>query len=294
MSFSVSDPAEAFDVRWLRRRFRDLPRRRGRGGFKDPGGRWYSSWMSFCDEVGHGRPGGLGGSFGLWRSTGSQAVRQCLHCSLFRQYPRLGLPCLNAWDLPKAYDASPWKTDLRPPGKNWLVQSGQVAGTQPGRVPYAIPMPPPNRTGTLHAGPGDHARDRGPDDPVSKCIKAVHGRLDPGHGPCRHLTQVKVEEWPHQEGMRSAQRAWPREVSSPKSWRSPKSPNIIQQPGARRWVYVVRLVAQRHTFDDAQRHRNKVFGMMFEDGIIERGYRVVNWDPHPDHAGRRGESGLVS
>ena len=37
---------------------------------------------------------------------------------------------------------------------------------------------------------------------------------------------------------------------------------------------------ERYTFDEARNAAvNEMFKMMFEDGIIERGYRLVNWDP---------------
>ncbi len=183
-------------------------------------------------------------------------------------------------DLPKAYDAS-------------LVEDGIYAAWEASGVfdpdklpernqkgaPYCIVMPPPNRTGTLHMG---HAVMLAVEDAMIR-FERMRGKRTlwiPGTDHAAIATQVKVEQMLIKEGIKDPRKELGREEFL-------KRVVAFADDSAKTIRNQVRKMGSSCDWDrecytlDAERNRavNEVFKMMVEDGLIERGYRVVNWDP---------------
>ena len=198
---------------------------------------------------------------------------------LFRQYPRLS-SMSERMDLPKAYDASAVEDGIYAAWEKagWFNPDKLPERNQAG-VPYAILMPPPNRTGTLHMG---HATMLAIEDLMIR-FQRMRGKRTlwiPGTDHAAIATQVKVEQLLIKKGMKDPRKELGREkfLAEVVAF-AEESKNIINNQ-VRKMGSSCDWSRERYTFDDARNAAvNKVFGMMFEDGIIERGYRVVNWDP---------------
>ncbi len=145
--------------------------------------------------------------------------------------------------------------------------------------PYCIMMPPPNRTGTLHMG---HATMLAIQDVLIRFYR-LRGRKTwwiPGTDHAAISTQVKVEQLLIKGGMKDPRRELGREAFLEKV-------RAFAEDSANTIRHQTRLMGsscdwsnERYTLDEPRnRAVNQVFKMMFEDGIIERGYRIVNWDP---------------
>ncbi len=183
-------------------------------------------------------------------------------------------------DLPKAYDAS-----LVEDG---IYQAWEASGVfnpdnlpernQAGK-PYCIMMPPPNRTGTLHVG---HATMLAIEDLLIRFHRMQGDRTlwIPGTDHAAIATQVKVEQVLIKGGMKDPRNELGREKFLEKVVEfAEESKNTINKQ-VRKMGSSCDWSRERYTLDaDRNRAVNEMFRMMFEDAIIERGYRLVNWDP---------------
>jgi valyl-tRNA synthetase len=186
----------------------------------------------------------------------------------------------NMQDFPKNYASQAVEEGLY---KCWEEAGVFTPDRLPDRnkkgEPYCIMMPPPNRTGTLHMG---HATMLAVQDVLIR-FHRLRGRKTwwiPGTDHAAISTQVKVEQILIKEGMKDPRRELGREGFLEKVREfAEKSANTIR--------YQTRMMGsscdwsnERYTLDEPRnRAVNEVFKLMFEDGIIERGYRIVNWDP---------------
>ena len=186
-------------------------------------------------------------------------------------------------DLPKAYDASAVEDALY---KEWEASGvfnpdelvKKDARYKEG-AHYCITMPPPNRTGTLHMG---HASMLAIEDILTRFhrMKGEKSLWIPGTDHAAIATQVKVEQLLIKEGMKDPRKELGREkfLERVVSFADDSANTIRNQ--VRKMGSSCDWSRERYTFDaDRNRAVNEVFKMMTEDGLIERGYRVVNWDP---------------
>jgi valyl-tRNA synthetase len=183
-------------------------------------------------------------------------------------------------DLPKAYDASSVEEKIY---ANW-EQSGvfnpdQLPERNQAGDPYCIMMPPPNRTGTLHMG---HASMLAIEDLLIR-FHRMQGRRTlwvPGTDHAAIATQVKVEQLLMKQGMKNPREELGREKFLEEVVKfAEESKNTINKQ-VRKMGCSCDWSRERYTLDaDRNRAVNEMFKMMFEDGIIEQGYRIVNWDP---------------
>ncbi|MCI0479496.1 valine--tRNA ligase, partial [Candidatus Uhrbacteria bacterium] len=186
-------------------------------------------------------------------------------------------------DLPKAYDAASVEAEIF---KGW-ESSGAF---DPDRLealdlrfkdaePYCIALPPPNRTGTLHLG---HAVMLAIEDLLIR-FHRMSGKKAywvPGTDHAAISTQVKVEQMLISQGMKDPRRELGRDafLAKVREFAQTSRDTIVGQCKA----MGASMDWSRETYTlDEQRNRavNEVFRMMHEDGLIERGFRVVNWDP---------------
>ncbi len=145
--------------------------------------------------------------------------------------------------------------------------------------PYCIVMPPPNRTGTLHMG---HATMLAIEDLMIR-FQRMRGKKTlwiPGTDHAAIATQVKVEQLLVKQGMKDPRTELGREkfLDKVKEFAEESGRTINNQ--VRKMGSSCDWSRERYTFDEARNASvNEMFKMMFDDGIIERGYRLVNWDP---------------
>ena len=183
-------------------------------------------------------------------------------------------------DLPKAYDASSVEEKIY---ANW-EQSGvfnpdQLPERNQAGDPYCIMMPPPNRTGTLHMG---HTSMLAIEDLLIR-FHRMQGKRTlwvPGTDHAAIATQVKVEQLLIKQGMKNPREELGRETFLEEVVKfAEESKNTINKQ-VRKMGCSCDWSRERYTLDaDRNRAVNEMFKMMFEDGIIEQGYRIVNWDP---------------
>ena len=154
--------------------------------------------------------------------------------------------------------------------ENHFAPSGQGA-------PYCIMIPPPNVTGTLHMG---HAFQ----DTIMDVLTRYHRMSgnntlwQPGTDHAGIATQMVVERQLNAEGKtrhdlgREAfvQRVW--------DWKHESGGTITQQ--LRRMGASVDWSRERFTMDDGLSSAvREVFVRLFDEDLIYRGKRLVNWDP---------------
>lgn len=183
-------------------------------------------------------------------------------------------------ELPKAYDASAVE--------DAIYAAWEASGAfNPDQLPdrnqkgesFCIMMPPPNRTGTLHMG---HAQRMSIQDLMIR-FERMRGKRAlwvPGTDHAAIATQVKVEQLLIKEGYKDPRKELGREAFLERviDFADKSRDTIVNQ--ARKMGSSCDWTRERYTFDDERNLAvNTIFGMMFEDGLIERGFRVVNWDP---------------
>ncbi|MEK7606656.1 MAG: valine--tRNA ligase [Patescibacteria group bacterium] len=145
--------------------------------------------------------------------------------------------------------------------------------------PYCIMMPPPNRTGTLHMG---HAMGMAVQDLLIR-FERMRGKKTlwvPGTDHAAIATQVKVEQILIKEGMKDPRKELGREKFLERVIDFAEKSRNTMVSQTRKMGSSCDWSRERYTFD-AERNRAvyELFKMMYEDGLIERGYRIVNWDP---------------
>ena len=160
--------------------------------------------------------------------------------------------------------------------QQWLDKEYFKAGDLT-KKPYSIVIPPPNVTGILHIG---HAWDNTLQDIISryKRMRGYDMLYLPGMDHAGIATQAKVDARLKGEGIsrydigreKFLERAW--------QWKEEYASTIRKQ-----WAKLGNSLdysRERFTMDDgfnaAVRH---VFVSLYNEGLIYRGWRIINWDP---------------
>ncbi|MCR9271227.1 MAG: valine--tRNA ligase [Hyphomonadaceae bacterium] len=145
--------------------------------------------------------------------------------------------------------------------------------------PYAIMIPPPNVTGSLHMG---HALNNTIQDILCRFerMRGKNVRWQPGMDHAGIATQMVVERQLAASGNQD-RRSMGREAFIDKvwEWKEESGGTILNQ--------LKRLGAScdwentKFTLDEEMnRAVNKVFVDLYNEGLIYRAKRLVNWDPH--------------
>jgi valyl-tRNA synthetase len=144
-------------------------------------------------------------------------------------------------------------------------------------APYCIVIPPPNVTGTLHMG---HALQ----DTIMDALTRYHrmrGRRtlwQPGTDHAGIATQMVVERLLEREGTSRAKLGRERFLERVWQWKERSGNTISQQ--LRRLGASVDWSRDRFTMDEGLSHAvTEVFVRLYDEGLIYRGKRLVNWDP---------------
>ena len=175
--------------------------------------------------------------------------------------------------LDKAYEPKKYEDDIY---KRWEESGFFNPDTYEG-VPYAIMMPPPNVTGVLHLG---HALENTLLDTMAR-YQRMQGKkvlLIPGTDHAALPTQAKVEKLLMKEGIKNPRQELGREklVEKIKAFAEDSKSTILGQ--IRKMGTSCDWSRLAYTFDaDRNKAVNEMFYRMYNDGLIYRGYRVVNW-----------------
>ncbi|MCA9384444.1 MAG: valine--tRNA ligase [Candidatus Magasanikbacteria bacterium] len=182
--------------------------------------------------------------------------------------------------FPKAYQANEVEDQLN---ELWAKSGYYNPDLLPDRnqagEPYCIVMPPPNRTGTLHMG---HATMLAIQDTLMR-FERMRGKKTlwvPGTDHAAIATQVKVEQLLMKEGFKDPRKELGREKFLERVVAfADDSANTIRTQ-VKKMGSSCDWSREAYTFDEERNAAvNKIFLSMYEDGLIERGFRIVNWDP---------------
>ncbi len=159
---------------------------------------------------------------------------------------------------------------------HWVKQGYFTAGDK-SKEPFTIVIPPPNVTGILHIG---HAWDNALQDIISryKKMRGYDMLYLPGMDHAGIATQARVDARLKSEGIsrydigreKFLERAW--------EWKEEYAATIRKQ-----WAklgnsldYTRERFTMDEGFNDAVKH---VFVSLYNEGLIYRGWRIINWDP---------------
>lgn len=179
-------------------------------------------------------------------------------------------------EIPKAYSAKDHEDSLY---KMWEDSGAFEPDPDPKKEPYSIMMPPPNATGTLHLG---HATMLAIEDILIR-FKRMQGYAAlylPGTDHAAIATQSVVEKKLQEGGMKNPRQELGREglLEEIRKFVDISKGTIRNQ--VRKMGTSCDWSRERYTFsDDMNTAVNELFRMMYEDGLIYRGGRIVNWDP---------------
>ncbi len=148
------------------------------------------------------------------------------------------------------------------------------ASSQP---PYCIMIPPPNVTGTLHMG---HAFQDTIMDALIRYKRMLgHETLwQPGTDHAGIATQMVVERQLNSEGLSRHDLGREQFIERVWDWKNSSGGEISQQ--LRRMGASVDWTRERFTMDEQLSVAvTEDFVRLYEEGLIYRGKRLVNWDP---------------
>jgi valyl-tRNA synthetase len=177
-------------------------------------------------------------------------------------------------EMPSAYEAGPTEAKWY---EEWMRRGYFVAHPNSGKPPFCIVLPPPNITGRLHVG---HALNTTLPDIVvrRKRMQGYETLFLPGTDHAGIATQVVVQRELVNRGIdpkELGREAFVREVWK---WKEQFGGEIVEQ---------IKTMGQsldwsrlRFTMDEGLARAVRVaFVRMYEDGLIYRGERIINWCP---------------
>ena len=177
-------------------------------------------------------------------------------------------------ELPKAYDPATVEPDLY---ADWMAAGCFHAEPDDDGEPFAIVIPPPNVTGSLHVG---HALDNTIQDIIIR-RERMRGRNAvwiPGTDHAGIATQNVVEKQLAAEGVTRhdlgretfLERVW--------AWREESGGVILDQ--LKQLGASCDWEREAFTFDEPRsRAVREVFVSLYEQGLVYRGNRLINWCP---------------
>jgi valyl-tRNA synthetase len=154
---------------------------------------------------------------------------------------------------------------------------GWFAPRPTGGAPYCIVIPPPNVTGTLHMG---HAFQHTLMDVLTRYhrMRGEQTLWQPGTDHAGIATQMVVERQLEAEGTNRASLGREAFIERVWQWKAHSGGTIGAQ--MRRLGSSVDWSRERFTMDaDLSRAVIEVFVRLYDEGLIYRGKRLVNWDP---------------
>ncbi len=177
--------------------------------------------------------------------------------------------------LDKTYDPSAIEAALY---AAWEDDGCFKAGREPEGKPYTIVIPPPNVTGSLHMG---HALNNTLQDILCR-FERMRGRdvlWQPGTDHAGIATQMVVERQLAEEG-NATRRDMGRDAFIARVWKWKEESGSTITGQLRRLGASCDWSRERFTMDDGLSQAVlKVFVALYEQGLIYKDKRLVNWDP---------------
>lgn len=149
---------------------------------------------------------------------------------------------------------------------------------QPANTTYCIMLPPPNVTGSLHMG---HGFQHTLMDVLIRYqrMQGLKTLWQPGTDHAGISTQLVVEKQLESQGLARKNMSREQFLERVWSWKEQSGSQITQQ--MRRIGSSVDWTKERFTLDPSLSQAvQKVFIQLYEEKLIYRGTRLVNWDPH--------------
>lgn len=161
--------------------------------------------------------------------------------------------------------------------EKWLNKDYFKCDEKGGKKPYAIVLPPPNVTGVLHLG---HAWDVTLQDIIIR-YKKMEG-YDclwlPGMDHAAIATEAKVVKRLKDQGINKYEYGRKRFLDACWDW-TYEHGDIIRKQWAKMGI-ALDYTKERFTLDEGlQKAVKKVFVDFYNEGLIYRGEKIINWDP---------------
>ncbi|MCX6739945.1 MAG: valine--tRNA ligase [Candidatus Parcubacteria bacterium] len=179
-------------------------------------------------------------------------------------------------DINKAYNPQEAEDRIY---KKWEDSGYFNPDNLPGKRPeyFSISMPPPNVTGVLHLG---HALENTIMDAAIRFqrLKGKKAVIIPGTDHAAVATQARVEKNLIKEGIKDPRKELGREALLLKIREYAENSKTIIIKQIKKMGTSCDWSRLAYTFDEKRSAAvNKVFIKMYNDGLVYRGYRVVNW-----------------
>ncbi|MFN3701500.1 MAG: valine--tRNA ligase [Alphaproteobacteria bacterium] len=145
-------------------------------------------------------------------------------------------------------------------------------------APFTVMMPPPNVTGSLHMG---HALNSTLQDVLTRYyrMKGRDALWQPGLDHAGIATQMVVERQLDAEGKHRRDLGREAFIERVWSWKAESGGTIVGQ--LKKLGTTPDWARERFTMDEGlSRAVTKVFVQLYNEGLIYRDKRLVNWDPH--------------
>ncbi|MET3819464.1 valyl-tRNA synthetase [Burkholderia sp. PvR073] len=162
-------------------------------------------------------------------------------------------------------------------GPEWEKRGYAAPAFDPARPDFAIQLPPPNVTGTLHMG---HAFNQTIMDGLARYHRMLGENTlwVPGTDHAGIATQIVVERQLDAQGVSRHDLGREKFVERVWEWKQQSGSTITGQ--VRRLGASTDWSREYFTMDDKMSAAVRdVFVTLFEQGLIYRGKRLVNWDP---------------
>src|SRR5712675_2853090 len=159
----------------------------------------------------------------------------------------------------------------------WEDSGAFRAGSKPGVPSFAIVIPPPNVTGSLHIG---HALNNTLQDALAR-FERMRGKnvlWQPGTDHARIATQLVVERELAKRQMSRVKMGREKFLEEVWRWKEESGGTIVRQ--LKRLGASCDWSRERFTMDEGlSRAVVKVFVALHREGLIYKDKRLVNWDP---------------
>ncbi|UED88613.1 valine--tRNA ligase [Streptomyces profundus] len=177
-------------------------------------------------------------------------------------------------DLPTQYTPADVEGRLY---ERWVERGYFEADAKSAREPYTIVIPPPNVTGSLHLG---HAFEHTLIDALTrrKRMQGFETLWQPGMDHAGIATQNRVERELAKEGVSRHDLGREAFIERVWQWKAESGGTISGQ--MRRLGDGVAWSRERFTMDEGlSRSVNTIFKRLYDDGLIYRAERIINWCP---------------
>ena len=177
-------------------------------------------------------------------------------------------------ELPSSFDPAEHEALLY---QKWLDAGYFTADATSDKPPFVIVIPPPNVTGSLHMG---HALDHTLQDALirMKRMKGFEALWLPGMDHAGIATQNVVEKQLAQQGISRHDVGREEFVKRVWQWKGESGGSILSQ--MKRLGDSVDWSRERFTLDEGlSRSVLEIFKRLFDEGLIYRAERIINWCP---------------